>query len=103
MADEIGSIEIGKRADLALFRLDRPHVGVVHRPLSSLLYAGKGSDAAMVMVNGRVVYRDGVFAALPDPAPLLAEATAIARDIVSRAGLAARGQTEWRAVPDWRG
>jgi 5-methylthioadenosine/S-adenosylhomocysteine deaminase len=103
MEAEIGSIEVGKRADLALFRLDRPHVGVVHRPLSSLLYAGKGSDAAMVMVDGRVVYRDGVFAALPDPAPLLAEATAIARDIVARAGLEARAQTDWRAVPDWRG
>ncbi len=93
---EIGSLEVGKRADLALYRLDKPHVGVVHRPLSSLLYAGKGTDASVVLVDGRIVYRDGVFANEGDPRAVVAEGTAIARSILATAGL------EGRLVPDWR-
>ena len=42
--------------------------GVMHRPLSSFVDAGKGSDVRAVLVDGRVVYRDGRFAGLADPA-----------------------------------
>ena len=62
-SDEIGSLEAGKRADIAVFDLDKPYVGVLHRPLSSFVYAGKGSDARAVLVDGEIVYRDGAFAA----------------------------------------
>ena len=41
---EIGSIEPGKRADIAVFDVDKPYVGVLHRPISSFICAGKGSD-----------------------------------------------------------
>src|SRR5689334_370481 len=61
---EIGSIEPGKRADIAVFDVDKPYVGVLHRPLSSFIYAGKGSDACVVLVDGDIVYRDGVFTRL---------------------------------------
>ena len=42
---EIGSLEPGKRADIAVFDIDKPYVGVLHRPISSFICAGKGSDA----------------------------------------------------------
>src|ERR1043166_7556972 len=59
LENEIGSLEIGKRADIAVFDLHKPYIGVLHRPLSNFICAGKGSDARVVMVNGEIVYRDG--------------------------------------------
>jgi 5-methylthioadenosine/S-adenosylhomocysteine deaminase len=96
LADEIGSLEAGKRADIVLFDLRKPHVGVVHRPISSLIYAAKGSDAACVLVDGEVVYRDGRFPRFSDGARATAEAQRIGREIVERAGLAPRLIPEWR-------
>ena len=93
---ELGSLETGKRADIALFDLRKPYVGVLHRPLSSFVTAGKGSDARAVLVDGRVVYRDGRFARLADPASVIAEAEQIGRGIVEQAGLSHRLTPAWR-------
>jgi 5-methylthioadenosine/S-adenosylhomocysteine deaminase len=93
---EIGSLEAGKRADIAVFDLARPHVGVLHRPLSSFVCAGKGTDARAVLVDGEVVYRNGQFAHLNDVAGAIAEAERVGRAIVVAAGL------DHRLSPDWR-
>jgi len=58
MADRIGSIEVGKRADIVAVRLDAPHAVPMYDVYSQLVYALKSSDVADVMVNGRVVVRD---------------------------------------------
>jgi len=55
---EIGSIEIGKLADLITVRLDRPHAVPLYDVYSQMVYALKGSDVRDVMVNGRLVVRD---------------------------------------------
>lgn len=55
---EIGSIEIGKRADLITVRLDQPHAVPLYDVYSHMVYALKGSDVRDVMVNGRLVVRD---------------------------------------------
>jgi 5-methylthioadenosine/S-adenosylhomocysteine deaminase len=93
---EIGSLEAGKRADIAVFDLAKPYVGVLHRPLSSFACAGKGSDARAVLVDGAVVYRDGSFANQADPAAVVAEAERIGAAIVQQAGLAHRMTPAWR-------
>ncbi|MGI6145115.1 MAG: amidohydrolase family protein, partial [Peptococcia bacterium] len=49
---EIGSLEVGKKADIAIFDLQKPHYGVPLRPPVNLVYSGKGTDAAYVFVNG---------------------------------------------------
>jgi 5-methylthioadenosine/S-adenosylhomocysteine deaminase len=93
---EIGSLEPGKRADIAVFDLAKPHVGVLHRPLSSFVCAGKGSDARAVMVDGEVVYRSGKFTHLADIGVVTAEAETIARSILDQAGLSGRLAPAWR-------
>lgn len=55
---EIGSLEIGKRADLITVRLDQPHAVPLYDVYSHVVYALKGSDVRDVMVNGRLVVRD---------------------------------------------
>ena len=96
LSSEIGSLESGKRGDIAIFDLRKPHVGVVHRPISSLIYAGKGTDARVVIVDGEVVYRDGAFPRFSDEALVRTEAQRIGRAILESAGLSSR------LTPDWR-
>jgi 5-methylthioadenosine/S-adenosylhomocysteine deaminase len=96
MGSEIGSLEVGKRADIAIFDLDKPYVGVLHRPLTSFVTAGKGSDARAVLVNGQIVYRDGAFVRLDDPKRVIAEAEQVGRTIIDKAGLGHRLEPPWR-------
>jgi 5-methylthioadenosine/S-adenosylhomocysteine deaminase len=93
---EIGSIEPGKRADIAVFDLDKPYVGVLHRPLSSFVCAGKGSDVRCVLVEGDVVYRDGQFPRFKEGERMLREGERLARRALDRAGLSQRAERHWR-------
>jgi 5-methylthioadenosine/S-adenosylhomocysteine deaminase len=56
---EIGSLVAGKRADLISVRTDRPHAVPMYNPVSQMVYALKADDVRDVMVNGRLVVRDG--------------------------------------------
>ncbi|MGE0626537.1 MAG: amidohydrolase family protein [Hyphomicrobiaceae bacterium] len=93
---EIGSLEPGKRADIAVFAIDKPYVGVQLRPISSFVCAGKGSDARLVLVDGEVVYRDGAFPRFSGGMAVIAEGERIARGLLEKTGLAHRLAPVWR-------
>lgn len=59
--DDTGVIAVGKRADLAVFDLDRPHLQPVHDVLNQIVYAANGGDVILTMADGEVLYRDGQF------------------------------------------
>ncbi|HET9718154.1 MAG TPA: amidohydrolase family protein [Pseudolabrys sp.] len=92
----IGSLTPGKRADIAIFDMSKPYVGVLHRPISTFICAGKGSDARLVMVNGRIVFRDGAFPRVKDSQRIVREAEKIGEKILAAAGLGSRTQPLWR-------
>ncbi len=52
---EIGSLEVGKRADIALIHMKRAGLSPLYQVYSHLVYAVRGSDVSTVIVNGRVV------------------------------------------------
>ncbi|MBR3225300.1 MAG: amidohydrolase [Atopobiaceae bacterium] len=52
-----GSIEVGKKADLALLDLDAPSLTPLGDPVSALVYAANGSEVDTVIIDGRVVLR----------------------------------------------
>lgn len=54
----IGSLEPGKRADLILIDLDRPHLTPLYDVYSHLVYAIGRADVRTVLIDGRVVLRD---------------------------------------------
>ncbi len=58
LADEIGSLAIGKRADLVVVDTNSPHLIPLYRAVSHLVYAARGSDVKDVMVDGRFAVRD---------------------------------------------
>ena len=57
--DRIGSLEPGKRADIVLLDTRRAGLTPLYNVYSHLVYAARGSDVSTVVVNGRVVVRDG--------------------------------------------
>ncbi|GAA0254415.1 8-oxoguanine deaminase [Cryptosporangium japonicum] len=56
-ADEIGSLEVGKRADLALWRVDGPFHSDIVDPVDALVYASP-PPLARLYVEGREIVRD---------------------------------------------
>ena len=58
LGDEIGSIEVGKRADLVLVDLKKPHFTPLHDVVSHLVYSGVGSDVDTVLVDGEILMQE---------------------------------------------
>jgi 5-methylthioadenosine/S-adenosylhomocysteine deaminase len=56
---EIGSLEVGKRADLIVVRRDAPHAVPFYDVYSQIVYSLKASDVETTVVNGRVVFERG--------------------------------------------
>jgi 5-methylthioadenosine/S-adenosylhomocysteine deaminase len=54
----IGSLEVGKKADVIVIGTRKPHLIPVYNPVSQMVYAAKGSDVRDVVVNGRLLVRN---------------------------------------------
>jgi len=52
---EIGSIETGKKADLAIVDFKKPHLTPVYNETSHLVYSAKNADVDTVIINGKIV------------------------------------------------
>ena len=65
--DIVGSIEVGKRADLALIRLGTsPHMVPIHDLIGHLAHFAKGTDVQTTIIGGRVLMRDHVLVELDE-------------------------------------
>ncbi len=56
MDKEIGSIDIGKQADIVIVNFDQPHLRPCHSVVSNLVYSAQGGDVAKVIVGGQVLF-----------------------------------------------
>ena len=56
---EIGSLEVGKKADLIVLSLNEPNAVPMYNVYSQIVYALKASDVETVVIGGRIVMRDG--------------------------------------------
>lgn len=85
LADQIGSIEPGKRADIVVVDA-RPHLpnGDVY---STLVYSCRGSDVRTVLVDGQIVVEDGRLLTL-DVDAVRRDALGARDAVVARAGIA---------------
>jgi 5-methylthioadenosine/S-adenosylhomocysteine deaminase len=59
LADRIGSIEVGKDADLVIFDTGRPEWQPLINPVSNLVYSATGDSVRHVFVAGEQVVSDG--------------------------------------------
>ncbi|MFD9908064.1 amidohydrolase [Streptomyces sp. NPDC059063] len=69
---ELGSLEAGKRADLIVLDLARPHLAPRHDPYATLAYAASAADVRDTVVDGRVLMRDRALLTLDEPQALRA-------------------------------
>ncbi|MCB9580324.1 MAG: 5'-deoxyadenosine deaminase [Polyangiaceae bacterium] len=83
---EIGSVEVGKRADLVVVRMDDVHVAPTWDPVSTLVYATQARDVRHVLVDGRFLVQDGELTTL-DAERVAAMARQQARRLARRAGV----------------
>lgn len=75
LADEIGSLQVGKSADLAAFPVDVSRAPV-HDPAAAAVFALPGTPASLVTVAGRELVRDGALVARDVNLPVRVAATA---------------------------
>lgn len=61
MEKEVGSLEIGKNADLFIFNSDKPKSFPLHDPIASLVYSASLDNVETTIVNGKVLYEDSEF------------------------------------------
>jgi 5-methylthioadenosine/S-adenosylhomocysteine deaminase len=83
---DIGSIEVGKKADLIVIDARAVHMAPSPDPFSAIVYAARPTDVRLTMVDGEIVVRDGLPVRL-DPAEIAASARNEARLLAGRAGL----------------
>ncbi|GAB6143924.1 amidohydrolase family protein [Desulfocicer niacini] len=59
MANDIGSLAVGKQADIIAINLRQPHLVPMYDPFSTIVYNAWGSDVALVMVAGEILVQEG--------------------------------------------
>lgn len=77
---DLGTIEVGKKADIIVIDQRSPHLVPLYNPQSSLVYSANGSDVKDVIVNGRILMKNRMFQTL-DPEEIMEKVTAISRKI----------------------
>jgi cytosine/adenosine deaminase-related metal-dependent hydrolase len=95
--EALGSVEIGKRADLTLYDLDGPEWVPPHDVVRNLVYCADGRSVRTVLVDGRIVYDDGRASGI-DAGKTIEAAKAAGERIARRVGLDPR--TRWPVVGD---
>jgi cytosine/adenosine deaminase-related metal-dependent hydrolase len=84
--DQIGSLERGKKADLIIVNMQKPHLTPTFNPVSNIVYAAEGSDVETVIVDGRIIMENRVVKTL-DEERVLKSANERAFKVLTRAGL----------------
>jgi 5-methylthioadenosine/S-adenosylhomocysteine deaminase len=83
---EVGSIEAGKRADITVLELDRLHTTPRPEVVSTIVYAAEARDVRDVLIDGRIVLREGSLQTL-DEREVVAEAARQYELLVARSGI----------------
>src|ERR1700681_263133 len=91
MEAEIGSIEVGKKADLAVVDLRDAVISPVHAPVSPLVYSALGHETALVVIDGRIVMRDRKVLSVDERA-VRQRAQSAAESLTRRAGIKSRSK-----------
>ncbi len=85
-ADDLGTLEVGKKADLILLDLNAPHLSPTANLPKTIATVAGPADVRDVIVDGRVIIRERAFVRL-DEAEIRARAAEALRSISRKAGL----------------
>jgi 5-methylthioadenosine/S-adenosylhomocysteine deaminase len=96
MGDEIGSIEVGKKADLVLFDTRRAEWRSLTDPINNLVYSADGRSVHTVIADGRIVV-DNHQVTFVDEARLVDQVQALGEALLARTGTQPPG-SRWPIV-----
>ena len=83
-----GSLEVGKRADLIVIDINKPHLIPMYNPYSHIVYAANGHDVRHSIIDGRIVMEDRRLLTLD------------VEDIIGRSKEKSKKVREWVGVMD---
>jgi len=86
LGDQSGSIEAGKKADMIVIDMDKPHLTPAPDPVSTIVYAANGTDVDTVVIDGKIVMEGRRVLTLDEEA-IVAEARRRYPEVAKRAGL----------------
>ena len=86
MEQEIGSLEVGKKADIILVDLFKPHMMPLNMPVYSVTCFANAADVTTTIVNGRVLMHDGEVLTV-NQSEVLEEAQIACDRMLDRSGL----------------
>ena len=100
MEDEIGSLEVGKKADFVIFNpYLSPKAIPVHNPVSTLVYSSTMQNVESVAVDGEFVMENGVITVVPDEGKILREGQKAAENLCKRGNITNRGAGHrWKSI-----
>lgn len=79
----MGSLEIGKKADIILIDIKKPHLTPLHNIYAALVYSMRGSDVNTVIIDGKIIMEDRSVNTM-DEYEVMRKAEEISQDLVSR-------------------
>jgi 5-methylthioadenosine/S-adenosylhomocysteine deaminase len=80
---EIGTIDVGKKADIVLVDMKAPHLTPYRHPISHLVYSAKGGDVDTVICNGQILMQEKEVMVL-DEKEVITQAEECAKDLLAR-------------------
>jgi len=86
LENQIGSIEVGKKADLIVVNLRKPHLTPTFNPVSSIVYAAEGSDVQTTIIEGKIIMENRVVKTLNED-KIIQGASERATRLLERAGV----------------
>jgi 5-methylthioadenosine/S-adenosylhomocysteine deaminase len=94
---QIGSIEVGKKADLIVVDYQNAFMTPIHNPVSAIVYSALGHEVSTVIIDGRFVMRDGILNGVNEAA-VRRQAQTRADDLARRAGVERFKKRPWRSM-----
>lgn len=94
LAEDIGSLEVGKKADFVILDMRAVHLQPWFNPVSAVVYSATGRDVETVVVDGKEVVKDGKLMTM-DEVEVWKEAEWRSKEVVARAGLSQKVGPRW--------
>lgn len=94
LEEQIGSLEVGKRADLFVMAINSAKVVPVHDPVATLVYSSGEENVVMTIAEGKTLMKDRIIQNI-DEQDMLERCQAAATDLANRCGSNSRLKRRW--------
>lgn len=96
LSDEIGSLEVGKKADMFVLAPNSAKIVPVHDPVATLVYSSGEENVVATIAGGKIVMKDRIMQHM-DEANILQQCQAAALNLADRCGSNRKLKRHWRS------